>query len=126
LGMMVKNLAVGALLVFITLALFLEIKLAFWVMIGIPVCFLGAMAIINTPYIDSSLNMISLFGFILVLGIVVDDAIIMGESAYSETEAHGHSVNNVINGVYRVATPATFGVLTTIVAFTPTLFVQGV
>jgi multidrug efflux pump subunit AcrB len=126
LGMMVKNLALGALLVFIVLALFLEIKLAFWVMLGIPVCFLGAMALISTPYIDASLNMVSLFGFILVLGIVVDDAIIMGESAYTEQEQHGHSVDSVINGVYRVATPATFGVLTTIVAFTPTLFVQGV
>ncbi len=125
LGMMLKNLAMGAALVFIVLALFLEIKLAFWVMLGIPVCFLGAMALINTPYIDASLNMISIFGFILVLGIVVDDAIIMGESAYSEQEQHGHSVNSVISGVYRVATPATFGVLTTIVAFMPTLFVQG-
>jgi multidrug efflux pump subunit AcrB len=126
LGMMMKNLALGALLVFIILALFLEIKLAFWVMLGIPVCFLGAMALINTPYIDASLNMISIFGFILVLGIVVDDAIIMGESAYTEQEMHGYSIQNVINGVYRVATPATFGVLTTIVAFAPTLFVQGV
>tara|TARA_R110002110_G_scaffold415561_2_gene651000 strand:+ start:233510 stop:236680 length:3171 start_codon:yes stop_codon:yes gene_type:complete len=126
LGMMLKNLAMGALLVFIILALFLEIKLAFWVMLGIPVCFLGAMALINTPYIDASLNMISIFGFILVLGIVVDDAIITGESAYTQQEEHGYSVENVISGVYRVATPATFGVLTTIVAFMPTLFVQGV
>jgi len=125
LGMMVRNLAIGALLVFISLALFLEIKLAFWVMLGIPICFLGAMAAINTPYIDASLNMISIFGFILVLGIVVDDAIIMGESAYREQERHGHSVDNVIRGVYRVSTPATFGVLTTIAAFMPTLFVQG-
>jgi len=124
--MMVKNLALGALLVFITLALFLEIKLAFWVMLGIPVCFLGAMAMINTPYIHASLNMISIFGFILVLGIVVDDAIIIGEAAYSETERNGHSVDNIIRGAYQVATPATFGVLTTIVAFAPTLFVQGV
>jgi multidrug efflux pump subunit AcrB len=126
LGMMVKNLAMGALLVFIILALFLEIKLAFWVMMGIPVCFLGAMIILNTAYIDASLNMISIFGFILVLGIVVDDAIIMGESAYSEQEEFGHSVESVVNGVYRVSTPATFGVLTTIMAFAPTLFVQGV
>ncbi|GAB3289248.1 efflux RND transporter permease subunit [Parahaliea aestuarii] len=125
LGMMFSNLAMGALLVFLVLALFLEIKLAFWVMLGIPVCFLGAMAMINTPYIHASLNMISIFGFILVLGIVVDDAIIMGESAYAETERHGHSVDNVIRGVYQVATPATFGVLTTIVAFAPTLFVDG-
>ncbi len=126
LTMMVKNLAMGALLVFIILALFLEIKLAFWVMMGIPVCFLGAMAMINTPFIHASLDMISIFGFILVLGIVVDDAIIMGESAYTEQEKYGHSVESVVNGVYRVATPATFGVLTTIMAFLPTLFVQGV
>ncbi len=126
LGMMVRNLAMGAMLVFVVLALFLEIKLAFWVMVGIPVCFLGAMASINTPYIHATLDMISIFGFILVLGIVVDDAIIMGESAYTETERHGHSVENVVAGVYRVATPATFGVLTTIVAFMPTLFIDGI
>ncbi|MDX1733045.1 MAG: efflux RND transporter permease subunit [Halioglobus sp.] len=126
LSMMVKNLAMGALLVFIILALFLEIKLAFWVMLGIPVCFLGAMALISTPYIDASLNMISIFGFILVLGIVVDDAIIIGESAYSETERRGHTVGNIVDGVYSVATPATFGVLTTIVAFMPTLFIDGI
>jgi len=126
LTMMVQNLLLGALLVFLILALFLEIKLAFWVMLGIPVSFLGAMALISTPYIDASLNMISIFGFILVLGIVVDDAIIMGESAYMERESHGHSINSVINGVYRVATPATFGVLTTIMAFLPTLFIDGV
>ncbi len=126
LGMMLRNLAMGALLVFIVLALFLEIKLAFWVMLGIPVCFLGAMALILTPYIGITLNMVSLFGFILVLGIVVDDAIIIGESAYSEQELHGHNPQSVIDGVYRVATPATFGVLTTIVAFLPTLFVQGI
>ena len=125
LGMMLRNLALGALLVFIVLALFLEIKLAFWVMLGIPVCFLGAMAMINTPYVGASLNMISIFGFILVLGIVVDDAIIMGESAYTEQERHGHSPENVISGIHRVATPATFGVLTTIVAFMPTLFIAG-
>jgi multidrug efflux pump subunit AcrB len=126
LSMMVKNLAMGAALVFIILALFLEIKLAFWVMMGIPVCFLGAMALINTPYIHASLDMISIFGFILVLGIVVDDAIIMGESAYTEQEEFGHSVESVVNGVYRVSTPATFGVLTTIMAFAPSLFIQGV
>ena len=106
-------------IVLLILAAFLEIRLAFWVMLGIPVCFLGAMAMINTPYIDASLNMISIFGFILVLGIVVDDAIIMGESAYTEQERHGHSVDSVINGVYRVATPATFGVLTSVKVVLP-------
>ncbi len=126
LGMMSANLLMGAVLVFVVLALFLEIKLAFWVMMGIPICFLGALALINTPLIDSNLNMLSIFGFIVALGILVDDAIITGESAYSEQELHGHSVHSVVTGVYKVATPATFGVLTTIVAFAPTLFVQGV
>ncbi len=125
LRMMMKNLGMGALLVFIVLALFLEIKLAFWVMLGIPVCFLGAMAVISTPMVDASLDMLSIFGFIIALGIIVDDAIIMGESAYAEQEMHGHSVQSVVAGVYKVATPATFGVLTTIIAFAPTLFVEG-
>jgi multidrug efflux pump subunit AcrB len=126
LDMMLKNLALGALLVFLVLAFFLEIKLAFWVMAGLPVCFLGTFILMPLEAIDTSLNMISLFGFILILGIVVDDAIIIGESAYSATEEKGHSVDNVIEGTKRVATPATFGVLTTIVAFMPTLFTEGV
>ncbi len=126
LDMMLNNLALGGLLVFIILALFLEIKLAFWVMAGLPVCFLGTFMLMPIQYIDISLNMISLFGFILILGIVVDDAIIIGESVHSLTEEQGHSVDNVIEGALRVATPATFGVLTTIVAFMPTLFVDGV
>ena len=126
LWMMMKNLGMGALLVLIVLALFLEIKLAFWVMVGIPVCFLGTMAVISTPMVDASLNMLSIFGFIIALGIIVDDAIIMGESAYAEQEQNGHSVQSVVTGVYKVATPATFGVLTTVVAFAPTLFVEGV
>ncbi len=126
LDMMVKNLAMGAILVFIVLGLFLDIKLAFWVMVGIPVCFLGTFAMMPMAYISTTLNMISLFGFILVLGIVVDDAIIIGESANTLSEEKGHSVENVIEGALRVATPATFGVLTTIVAFAPTLFTEGV
>jgi multidrug efflux pump subunit AcrB len=126
LWMMMKNLGMGALLVLIVLALFLEIKLAFWVMLGIPVCFLGTMAVISTPMVDASLDLLSIFGFIIALGIIVDDAIVMGESAYAEQEQHGHSAQSVVTGVYKVATPATFGVLTTVVAFAPTLFVEGV
>jgi multidrug efflux pump subunit AcrB len=126
LDMMLKNLVMGALLVFLVLSLFLEIKLAFWVMVGLPVCFLGAFAMMPLESIAVTINMISLFGFILVLGIVVDDAIIIGESAHRLTEEKGHSVENVIEGALRVATPATFGVLTTIVAFTPTLLAEGV
>lgn len=125
-SMMLKNMAMGAAVVFVVLALFLEIKLAFWVMVGIPICFLGAIAMYATPWIGGTLNVLSLFAFILVLGIVVDDAIIIGESAYSVQEEEGHSVDAVIKGVHRVAVPATFGVLTTIVAFAPTLFIDGI
>lgn len=126
LDMMIKNLAMGALLVFLILSLFLNIKLAFWVMAGLPVCFLGTFILMPLEYFNVTLNMISLFGFILILGIVVDDAIIIGESASTACEQRGHSVNNVIEGALSVATPATFGVLTTIVAFMPTLFTEGV
>ncbi|NDY96051.1 efflux RND transporter permease subunit [Wenzhouxiangella limi] len=122
--MMGKNLAAGALLVFLILTLFLRLKLAFWVMVGLLVAFMGAMWLL--PVVGVTINMISLFGFLVVLGIVVDDAIVMGESAYTEIRAKGHSVDNVVNGVYKVAVPATFGVLTTIAAFAPILLVSGV
>ena len=125
LGMMMKNLAMGAVVVFLVLALFLEIKLAFWVMIGIPICFFGSMIVFGSPWVGGTLNVVSAFAFILVLGIVVDDAIIIGEAAYTEQEARGHSVDAIISGALKVATPATFGVLTTIVAFMPTLFIEG-
>ncbi len=124
LNMMVKNLIYGAVLVFLSLALFLRLKLAFWVMVGLPVAFLGTFLVM--PLVGVSVNLISLFGFILVLGIVVDDAIVIGESAYTNFRAKGHSVDNIIEGVFKVAVPATFGVLTTIVAFLPILMVTGV
>ncbi|WP_025819284.1 efflux RND transporter permease subunit [Shewanella marina] len=126
LNMMLSNMFYGALLVFIILAIFLELKLAFWVMMGLPICFMGTMMLLPVDPISMSINIISLFGFILVLGIVVDDAIVIGESAHSEIEKHGHSIENVIRGAKRVAMPATFGVLTTIAAFTPMLMVSGV
>ena len=125
LSMMLKNMAFGALLVFIVLSLFLRVKLAFWVILGLPVCFLGTLMVMPASQIDVSINLLSLFGFILVLGIVVDDAIIMGESAYSEIDKKGHSADAVIRGVKKVAMPATFGVLTTIAAFSPMLMVSG-
>ncbi|WJG11062.1 efflux RND transporter permease subunit [Aliiglaciecola sp. LCG003] len=125
LSMMLTNMFFGALLVFLVLSLFLKLRLAAWVMVGLPVCFLGALLVMQAEVFNISINMISLFGFILVLGIVVDDAIIMGESAYSEISQKGHNAENVIRGVKRVAMPATFGVLTTIAAFTPMLMVPG-
>jgi multidrug efflux pump subunit AcrB len=125
LNMMLSNMFYGALLVFLILALFLDLKLAFWVMMGLPVCFLGSMLLMPIEPFSMSINMLTLFAFILVLGIVVDDAIVIGESAYSELERHGHSLDNVIKGVQKVAMPATFGVLTTIAAFIPMLMVSG-
>jgi multidrug efflux pump subunit AcrB len=125
LEMMLSNMFFGALLVFLVLSLFLKLKLAMWVMVGLPVCFLGALLFMPLEMFNLSINMISLFGFILVLGIVVDDAIIMGESAYTEIDKKGHNIDNVIAGVKKVAMPATFGVLTTIAAFTPMLLVPG-
>ncbi|WP_296051659.1 efflux RND transporter permease subunit [uncultured Alteromonas sp.] len=125
LNMMLENMFWGGVLVFLVLSLFLKIKLAFWVMVGLPVCFLGTLMVLPLDMMGVSINMLSLFAFILVLGIVVDDAIIMGESAYSEIDAKGHSTDNVIAGVKKVAMPATFGVLTTIAAFSPMLMVSG-
>lgn len=125
LDLMTGNMWMGGFLVFLMLSLFLQLRLAFWVMIGIPVCFLGTIALMPLPMFDISINMISLFGFILVLGIVVDDAIVIGESAYTEIEENGKSTDSVIAGAKRVAMPATFGVLTTMVAFVPMLTVEG-
>ncbi|GAB3021116.1 efflux RND transporter permease subunit [Bowmanella dokdonensis] len=123
LDMMLSNLFQGSILVALMLTLFLRFRLAFWVMVGLPVCFLGA--VMMMPVFGISINILSLFAFIMVLGIVVDDAIVIGESAYTEIEKSGHGVENVIKGAKRVATPATFGVLTTIAVFAPFTFSSG-
>ncbi|KJG06408.1 acriflavin resistance protein [Photobacterium angustum] len=121
LNMMLSNMLYGGVLVFVILALFLDIRVAFWVILGIPFCFLGTLLFMPTPFIAVSINLISLFGFILVLGIVVDDAIVVGESVYTEVKDKGQRIENVIKGVQNVAIPATFGVLTTMAAFIPML-----
>ncbi|MCY4565559.1 MAG: efflux RND transporter permease subunit [Gammaproteobacteria bacterium] len=124
-NMMFKNMFIGAILVFAILGLFLHLKFAFWVIVGLPVAFLGALMMLPLPAIGISINVISVFGFILVLGIVVDDAIVVAESVYAETEREGYSTTNIVAGARRVAVPATFGVLTTIMAFLPMLFTGG-
>ena len=123
LDMMLSNLVQGSVLVAFMLTLFLRFRLAMWVMIGLPVCFLGAMMMM--PLFGVSINILSLFAFIMVLGIVVDDAIVIGESAYTEIESKGGGIDNVIRGAKRVATPATFGVLTTIAVFAPFTLSSG-
>lgn len=123
LRMMNGNMISGALLVFISLSLFLRMKVAFWVILGLPISFLGALWLM--PVWPVTVNTLSLFGFIIVLGIVVDDAIIIGESIYTKIRADGQTLDNVIQGAHKVAIPATFGVLTTIAAFAPMMFISG-
>jgi len=123
LGLLIKNGLIGLALVFILLALFLEPRLAFWVSLGIPVSFLGSFFFLNMSYV--SINMVSLFAFIVTLGIVVDDAIIVGENIYFHQQ-HGKTWSKAaVTGAREIAVPITFTVLTNMVAFVPIFFVSG-
>ncbi|MFT5049493.1 MAG: multidrug efflux pump subunit AcrB [Chlamydiales bacterium] len=124
LDLLIKNGLQGLGLVFLVLALFLRFRLAFWVTLGIPISFMGALWVM--PFLGASVNMLSLFGFILVLGIVVDDAIVVGESIFSEQKRGLKGLAGAVRGAERVAVPVTFAVLTTVVAFTPMLGLPGV
>lgn len=123
LNLLLRNAATGGLLVLITLSLFLRPSLAFWVAIGIPVSFLGSL--IFLPHLGGSINIITLFAFILVLGIVVDDAIVTGESVFARMQKGEPSLSAAINGTKEVTIPVTFGVITTMLAFVPLLMVEG-
>ena len=113
----------GFLMVLILLALFLRPRLAFWVSLGVPVAFLGAIFLSNA--VGMSIDAISLFGFILVLGILVDDAIVVGENIHSNHQRGAAPLAGAIEGAQGVTIPVTFGVLTTVAAFMPLLFVTG-
>ena len=119
-----RNAMTGLLLVLIVLALFLRPSLAFLVALGIPVSFAGGMWLM--PMMGISINMISLFAFILVLGIVVDDAIVTGENVYARIQKGEHPTLAAWKGTHEVGTVVIFGVLTTVVAFTPMLGLSGV
>jgi multidrug efflux pump subunit AcrB len=123
LELLINNGLIGFGLVLLSLAIFLRPSLAIFVSIGIPVSFLGTFAL--APFIGLSINLISLFAFILVLGIVVDDAIVVGESVFTEFQSKGPSVESAISGTHRVSTPVTFAVVTTMVAFLPVFFLPG-
>ena len=122
-NLLLKNGAVGLVLVFLCLALFLQMRLAFWVALGISISFLGAFWIL--PSFGVSLNMISLFAFIVSLGLVVDDAIIVGENVFSHRERGRSRQRAATEGVLEVSAPVIFAVLTTVVAFWPLANVQG-
>lgn len=123
LDLLLKNAFLGLALVLVVLGLFLEFKLAFWVTMGIPTSFLGAMLFL--PLVDVSINMISMFAFIVALGIVVDDAIVAGENIY-EYRQRGHGFfKAAVLGARDVAVPITFAILSNVVAFLPLAFVPG-
>ena len=123
LSLLLRNGLTGFLLVFVSLALFLDLRLAFWTSLGIPISFLGAIWLM--PMFDVSINMMSLFAFILVLGIVVDDAIVVSENIHTHQERHGQGLKGAIEGAQEIATPIIFAVLTTMAAFLPMMFVPG-
>ena len=122
-SLMMRNAILGFMLVFVLLLLFLDLKLAFWTSAAIPISFLGGLMIIS--FLGYSINMITLFALIVVLGVVVDDAIIIGESIFEAQENDRENETTVLHGVRSVITPVTVGVTTTIAAFAPLLFSTG-
>ena len=121
--LMIRNGLTGFCLVFMVLALFLRFRLAFWVSLGIPISFLGTFWLM--PTLDVSISMISLFAFIVVLGIVVDDAILIGENIHAHHEQGTPGLKGAIAGAIEMAKPVTFAIATSIAAFAPLIFVSG-
>ena len=118
-----KNAFLGLILVLLLLGLFLDLKLAFWVTVGLPTSIIGSFLFI--PLTGASINMISLFAFIITLGIIVDDAVVAGEIIYQKREQGLPLVQAAIAGAREIAGPITFAVLTNIAAFLPLFFVPG-
>jgi len=122
-NLLLRNGGTGMILVFITLALFLRFRLALWVMVGMLLSFMGAIWLM--PVLGVTINMISLFAFILVLGIVVDDAIVAGENIYTHQHRSGQGLQGAIDGAREISVPVVFAVLTTIAAFVPLIKITG-
>ncbi|MCP4721883.1 MAG: efflux RND transporter permease subunit [Desulfobacteraceae bacterium] len=122
--LLLKNGVQGILLVFIVLALFLDLGLAFWVASGIPISFMGAFLVLD--YFGASINMLSLFGFIMTLGILVDDAIIVGENVYTHYSMGKSTKQAVMDSMKQIGTPVVMAVTTTIVAFIPLMHIAGI
>lgn len=121
--LLLENGGVAILIVLAILSIFLQLRLAFWIMMGMCISFVGG--ILFLPFLDISINMISMFAFLVVLGIVVDDAIVVGENIH-EYRQRGHSdLDAAIKGTQDIAAPVTFTILTTIVAFVPVMFIPG-
>lgn len=117
LDLLTSNALMGIVLVFITLAVFLNLRVAFWVAAGLPFIFFGTLYFMTDSYTGMTLNEMTTFGFIMALGIVVDDAVVVGESVYSTRRRYGDTLANTIEGTRKVAVPTIFGVLTTVATF---------
>ena len=122
-SLLLRNARLGLVLVLLLLGLFLEVRLAFWVTMGIPISILGSLLLL--PVFDVSINMVSLFGFIVTIGIVVDDAVVVGENVYENRRRGMPHLPAAIRGAQWIAWPVTFSVLTNMVAFLPIFFVPG-
>ncbi len=123
LNLVLENAVMAVVIVLLILALFLEVRLAFWVMMGMAVSFIGGLLLL--PLAGVSVNMISLFGFLVVLGIVVDDAVVVGENVYEKRHTESDYEVAAIDGTREVAGPVTFSILTNIAAFVPLMFIPG-
>lgn len=121
--LLLSNALSGLILVFIILLLFLNLRLSLWVTLGIPFSFFGGLVLM--PTFDISINIISLFAFILVLGIVVDDAVIVAEAVHSQNQIGNYGTEGALAGIFEVYQPVIFSVLTTVVAFIPLIFLPG-
>jgi hydrophobic/amphiphilic exporter-1 (mainly G- bacteria), HAE1 family len=122
--LLLKNGWQGIFLVFIVLALFLDLGLAFWVAAGIPISFMGAFLVLD--FLGASINMLTLFAFIMTLGILVDDAIIVGENIYTHFRMGKSPKQAVLDSMDQIGGPVVMAVTTTIVAFLPLMFITGI
>jgi multidrug efflux pump subunit AcrB len=123
LSLLVENGIIAIIIVLLILALFLEYRLAFWVMMGMAISFIGAFLFL--PMAGISINMISMFGFLVVLGIVVDDAIVVGENVHEYRQQGMGKLQAAIQGARDMGKPVTFAIITNIIAFIPLLFIPG-
>jgi len=123
LDILTRNGIQGFVLVFVILSCFLRLRLAAWVAVGVPVAFLGALS--TFPVVGISIDVISLFAFILVLGLLVDDAIVVGENVHTHQQRGEDPLDSAITGTHEMSVPVIFGVLTTVAAFLPLLLAPG-
>jgi multidrug efflux pump subunit AcrB len=123
LSLLLGNAALAVVIVLAILAAFLELRVAFWVMMGMTVSFVGGLVLL--PFVGVSINMISMFGFLVVLGIVVDDAIVVGENVHEHRREGEDPLQSAIAGTREIAPPVVFTILTNIVAFVPLFFIPG-